>query len=60
MDKYELKDKLCYVYDEMSKLTGLIAGPGCKDQETAEIRSRVLSLLTKLGKEIHEEIYNIY
>lgn len=60
MDKFELKDKLCNVYDELSKLSGMLMAKGCKDEETAEIRSRVIRSLDKLGKEIHEEIYKIY
>ena len=60
MDKFELKDKLCILYDELSKLTGMLMAKGCKDNETAEIRARVVRSLEKVGKEIHEEIYNIY
>ena len=60
MDKYELKNKLSDIYAGISKLAGTLVEKGCQDEETAEIRSRVLSLLNDTNEAIRKEIHEIY
>lgn len=60
MDKYELKGKLAHIYEEMGKLAGTLVDKGCQDNETAEIRSRVLSAIDDAQGIIRNEIHGIY
>lgn len=60
MDKYELKDKLVRIYEEIGKLTCTLVEMGCRDGETAEIRSRVLSAIDDAQGVIRNEVHQIY
>lgn len=60
MDKYELKDKLVHIYEEIGKLTCTLVENGCIDEETAEIRSRVLSAIDDAQGVIRNEVHQIF
>lgn len=60
MDKYELKEKLIDVYAQMGKLAAILEEKGCVDEETADIRWRVLSAIDDAQGIIRNEIHQIY
>lgn len=60
MDKYQLKEKLIAVADELNKLGGSLMASGCKDGETGNLRQVAMNSLENAHKTIHQLIYNIY
>ena len=60
MDKFELKEKLINITDQLDKMVGDLMSNGCKDVETGEIRSEVYTQLLKTNEFLKSKIYNIY
>lgn len=60
MDKFELKERLIKLYDNLAYDAAELMKDRCDDEETGEILSRVMSALARLSDVVSKEIYNIY
>lgn len=59
MDKFELKEMLIGMSDKLDEMYSKLISKST-DNETGEIRAKVLRQLDRLEETIKEEIYNIY
>ena len=59
MDKFELKEMLVEMSDKLDEMYSKLISKST-DNETGEIRAKVLRQLDRLEETIKEEIYNIY
>ena len=60
MDKFELKEKLIKLHDSLYDNAAELMKDRTDNEETGEIRSRVISALASLSDAVSKEIYNIY
>lgn len=60
MDRFELKEKLIEVLNEVEALASQLLAPGCVDVETGEKRAAAVSTLMKSYETIHELMSQIY
>lgn len=58
-DKFELKEKLIKVFDELNRLGGMLMEK-VTDEEAGEIRARVMGSLEETARLVKDEICNIY
>ena len=59
MDKFELKEMLVEMSDKLDEMYSKLISKST-DNETGEIRAKILRQLDSLEETIKEEIYNIY
>ena len=57
MNKFELKEKLIEIADQLDAMGGDLLAPDAADKETADIRSEVITELSKLSLLLHKKIY---
>ena len=60
MNKFELKERLIKLYDNLAYDAAELMKDRTDNEETGEIRSRVISALAKLSDVVSKEISNIY
>lgn len=60
MDKFELKERLIKLQDSIADNAAELMKDRADNEETGEIRSRVISALAKVQDVVSKEIYNIY
>ena len=60
MDKFELKERLIKLYDSIADNAAELMIDSADNEETGNIRSRVISALAKLSDVVSKEIYDIY
>lgn len=60
MDKFELKERLIKLYDNLAYDAAELMKDRTDNEETGEILSRVISALAKLSDVVSKEISNIY
>lgn len=60
MDKFELKEKLIKLHDNLANSAAELMKERSDNKETGIIRSRVISALATLSDVVSKEIYNIY
>ena len=60
MNKFELKERLIKLYDNLAYDAAELMKDRCDDEETGVIRSRVISALAKVQDVVSKEIYNIH
>ena len=60
MDKFELKERLIKLYDSIADNAAELMIDSADNEETGNIRSRVISALARLSDVVSEEIYGIY
>lgn len=58
--KFDLKEKLIIIADELDNLAGILMDKGTLDNEAAEIKKRVLRTLSEANHKIYNEIFNIF
>ena len=58
-NKFELKEKLVEVYEELNRLGDMLMENGT-DEEAGEIRARVMNSLGNVARLVKDEIYDIY
>ena len=59
MDKFELKEMLVEMSNKLDEMYSKLISKST-DNETGEIRAKILRRLDRLEETIKEEIYNIY
>lgn len=60
MNKFELKEKLIKLHGCIADNAAELMKDRTDNEETGNIRSRVISALAKLSDVVSKEIYNIY
>lgn len=60
MDKFELKEILIKLHDSLDDNAAELMKDRTDNEETGEIRSRVISALATLSDVVSKEIYSIY
>lgn len=60
MDKFELKEILIELHDNLADNVAKMMRSRTDNEETGAIRSRVLYEITKLSNAVAKEIYDIY
>lgn len=60
MDKFELKEKLIKLYDSLDDNAAELMKDRTDNEETGEIRSRVISAMASLSDVVSKEIFYIY
>lgn len=60
MDKFELKDKLIGLIEDIDKNIVNIMSPSCKDDETGEIRAEIYTCIREAQEKLRGMMYNIY
>ena len=58
-NKFELKEKLIEVFEELNRLGDMLMENGT-DEEAGEIRARVMNSLGNTARLVKDEIYDIY